>query len=879
MLRLIRYLFWTLFRFVLWLRYRVHVHGLDEVCALEGPLLILPNHPAFIDPLIVLASLTPSLHPRPLLLESNFRGPLSALLVVLDALRVPDLEQTSAEARQRTEETIQSIKDALNKGQNVVLWPAGRLERAAVEDLGAARTVSDVLRDVPLAQVVLVKTRGLWGSRFSWGWDGTKPKFMGVALRGLGHLFANLIFFAPRRNVSITLEPIDRARLPGTDREVLNPWLEKWYNSDAPEKPTFVPLHFLFGPRTREFPKVESAASVDLSKLTDEIRKAVDEIVTTRLKKGLPGDGLTPESSLERLGMDSLDRMELSLQVERRFGFRGDAVPTTMAELYALAAGLVERKPPKPPPAAWFANQRDTRPPALLGEHVAEAFVARALACRSDIACADDSSGALTYERLLVGASTMAKRFREIPGKNVGLLMPASVGCDVALLALFLADKLPVVLNWTTGPANLEHAARLLELSHVVSSKLFIDRIGVQVAGTQYLFLEDLRARIGKVELLWTLVKARFLPGRIRAEIPRVDPASPAVVLFTSGSEKAPKAVPLTHRNIFLNQRAGIEVLKFCRSDSLLGFLPAFHSFGMSITGLFPLLGGVRVVRHPDPTDAAALARKVGVYKPTVLVGTPTFVSYILERAESGELTSLRMIIVGAEKCPETLFARCKEASPSAVVLEGYGITECSPVVSVNPPEAPRPGTVGRALPGVETCVLDLETDTEVPQGEMGMLLVAGPTVFGGYIGPDAPSPFRDHAGKRWYVTGDLVQIDREGYITFSGRLKRFIKAGGEMISLPAMEEPFARLHPPTKDGPRVAVEGVELDGGGRNVVLFTTEPITLREANDLLQKEGFQGVMRLDDVQTVPSLPVLGTGKTDYKVLRAKIVEGSAKT
>ncbi len=875
MLRLLRSLTFWLFRLILSLRYRIRVHGLDEVRAAKGPLLILPNHPAFIDPPIVLSTLMPSIQPRPLLLESNFRGPLSVLLVLIDALRVPDLEQTSAEARQRTEETLQSIKDALNKGQNVILWPSGHLERTPVEDLGAARTVSDVLRDVPQAQVVLAKTRGLWGSRFSWGWDGTGPNFVQVALHGLGYLFANFLFFAPRRNVSITLEVIDRTTLPGTDREVLNPWLEEWYNSDAPESPTFVPLHFLFGPRTREFPKIEAKENVDLSKLDEGTRKAVDEIVTTRLKKGAPGEGLTPESSLEHLGLDSLDRMELSLNVERRFGFSGDSVPTTMGELYALAAGLVHREPPKPPPPAWFEGNQNSRSPELLGEHMAEAFVARALACRSDIACADDGSGALTYERLLVGALTMAARFRDLPGKNVGLLMPASVGCDVALLGLYLADKLPVVLNWTTGPANLAHAAQVMGLTHVVSSKLFIDRVGVEVGGTQYVFLEELRKKIGKVELLWTLGKVRFFPGSIRGNVPSVDPASPAVVLFTSGSEKAPKAVPLTHRNIIMNQRAGLEILKFTREDSFLGFLPAFHSFGMSITGLFPLLAGVRVVRHPDPTDAAALARKVGVYKPTVLVGTPTFVSYILERAESGELTSLRMIIVGAEKCPEAVFAKCKEASPSAVVLEGYGITECSPVVSVNPPEAPRPGTVGRALPGVETCVLDLETDKEVPQGGMGMLLVAGPTIFGGYAGPDAPSPFRDHAGKRWYITGDLVRIDADGYITFSGRLKRFIKAGGEMISLPALEEPFARLYPPTKDGPRVAVEGVELDGGGRKVVLFSTESIGLREANELLLKEGFQGVMRLDDVQKVPSLPVLGTGKTDYKVLREKVIEG----
>jgi long-chain-fatty-acid--[acyl-carrier-protein] ligase len=259
-------------------------------------------------------------------------------------------------------------------------------------------------------------------------------------------------------------------------------------------------------------------------------------------------------------------------------------------------------------------------------------------------------------------------------------------------------------------------------------------------------------------------------------------------------------------------------------------------------------------------------------------VGTPTFVSYILERAEPGELTSLRLAIVGAEKCPEALFARFAEAAPGSQLLEGYGITECSPVVSVNPPGANRPGTVGRPLPGVEVCVVDLDSDQSLPPGRRGMLLVAGPTVFPGYLGHEAPSPFRERDGKRWYVTGDLVEVDADGYIRFSGRLKRFIKAGGEMISLPALEEPLARRYPPTKDGPRVAVEGVEREGGGRRVVLFTTEEVSLRQANELLEQEGFHGVMRLDEVRRVDQLPVLGTGKTDYKVLRAQVLaEGGA--
>jgi long-chain-fatty-acid--[acyl-carrier-protein] ligase len=344
--------------------------------------------------------------------------------------------------------------------------------------------------------------------------------------------------------------------------------------------------------------------------------------------------------------------------------------------------------------------------------------------------------------------------------------------------------------------------------------------------------------------------------------------------LFTSGSEKAPKAVPLTHRNILSNQRGGMAVMELTRRDVILGFLPSFHSFGLTVTGLLPLLTGVRVVHHPDPTDAANLGRKVAAYGVTVLVGTPTFVHHILARAEPGGLPSLRLIIVGAEKCPPALFERCQTVAPKAVVVEGYGITECSPVVSVNPPTAPKPGSIGKPLSGVEVRVIDLDTGSALSPGRMGMLQASGPTVFPGYLGHEGPSPFVEDQGKRWYVTGDLGEIDADGYLWFRGRLKRFLKAGGEMISLPALEEPFARLFPPTEDGPRVAVEGVEHEGG-RRIVLFTTEPISLRDANALLLKEGHHGVMRLDEVRRLDKIPTLGTGKTDYKLLRAQVLEG----
>jgi long-chain-fatty-acid--[acyl-carrier-protein] ligase len=871
MLTVLRYALWAFARVVLSLRYRIRVHGLDQAKALKGPILLLPNHPGFIDPPIVLTALWPALKPRPMVFEGNFRFVLYPLMKLLNAVRVPTLEQASAKARDRAKEAVAGVIEGLQRGENMILWPSGRVERAGIELLGGARAAADVLQAVPEANVVLVRTRGLWGTSFTYAQTGTAPSLGGRLLAGVGWLLANLLVFMPRRRVDVTLEPVERAKMPEPKRETLNPWLEAWYNPEGPEQPTYVPYHFLFGRRTFDFPKYEVGGEVDLSKVTRETKAEIAQVLADKLGRPLNPAEQGPETTLDQLGLDSLDRMELNLAVEQRFGFTDDQVPANVGELWALAQGLVERGPPKPAPPEWFGPPSDQGHLSILADTIASAFVARALAKRRDVAAADDLAGVMTYERLLVGARTLSRRLATLPAPNIGLMLPASVAGDVAFLALHLAGKLPVLLNWTTGPANLAHAARVMGLTHVLTSRAFIDRSGVEVEGVEYVFLEELRGGIGKFELLRELLTVRWLPGRIRKGVPAADPNQPAVVLFTSGSDKAPKAVPLTHANLLSDLRGALACLEMTRTDSILGFLPAFHSFGLTVTGLLPLLGGCRVIHHPDPTDAGGLARKTAGYRPTLLAGTPTFVSYLFERGKPGELDSLRMIVVGAEKCPASLFERCKQMAPNAVLLEGYGITECSPVVAVNTPRANRPGTVGQALPGVAVSVVDLDSDETLPTARMGMLWVSGPTVFPGYLGYDGPSPFRERGGKSWYVTGDLAEIDADGFIHLAGRLKRFLKAGGEMISLPALEEPFTRMFPSTDEGPRVAVEGVEAEGG-RRIVLFTTEPIDLRDANAKLLEEGFRGVMRLDEVRRVDQIPVLGTGKTDYKVLRALI-------
>ena len=689
-------------------------------------------------------------------------------------------------------------------------------------------------------------------------------------------LLANLIFFMPRRRVDMTIERVDRSQLPETERDKVNRWFEAWYNAEGPEQPTYVPYHFLFGQRSYEFPPLmcSSEDEIALEQVAPEARDAVAEVLADQLGRPPTTEELRADTRLDDdLALDSLQRMDLTLALERRFGFSADTAPVTVGQLLALAEGRIEKEAAKPAPPEWFQPTSVEEPPEILGDTIPAAFIARVRANPGDVAAADDLAGIVSYRRLLVGARLLARRFARLPAANIGLMLPASIACDTTLLGLYLAGKLPVLLNWTTGPAHLNHGVRLTGVTHVITSRRLRDRLGIVIEGVQFLDLEDLGAQIGMFERLRTLLATRFQPGHLSGKTPQMGVDAPAAVLFTSGSEAAPKVVPLTNQNIISNQRGALAALGPTRRDSVLACLPMFHSFGFTMTGLLPLLAGIRVVHHSDPTDASGLLRKIISYKPTIFVGTPTFVGHVFERAKRGQLDSLRLIIVGAETCPPALFDKCRQLAPSAQLLEGYGITECSPVVAFNRPNDNRPGTLGKPFPGVELRVVDLETHAPLASGQPGMLLVSGPNVFRGYLGSEQAPPFLESDCKRWFLTGDVADIDADSFVHFHGRLKRFVKAGGEMLSLPALEAPFVRLYPPTRNGPRVAVEGLETEKA-RRIVLFTTEAITLKEANARLQDEGFYGVMRLDEVRHVEKIPVLGTGKIDYLRLRAMIGE-----
>jgi long-chain-fatty-acid--[acyl-carrier-protein] ligase len=263
------------------------------------------------------------------------------------------------------------------------------------------------------------------------------------------------------------------------------------------------------------------------------------------------------------------------------------------------------------------------------------------------------------------------------------------------------------------------------------------------------------------------------------------------------------------------------------------------------------------------------LARVVEAFRVTVVVGTPTFLNGIVRAAQPGQLGSLRFAVTGAEKCPAAVYDALGRACPGATILEGYGITECSPVVSANRPEKSIQGSIGRPLASVECAVVSLEGGDAMARGDTGMLLVRGPSVFGGYLNHRGDSPFVEWNGQSWYRTGDLVRQDESGWLFFEGRLKRFVKLGGEMISLPAIEAVLLPHFATAEDeGPPLAIETVG-SPDSPEIVLFTVRPAERERVNRLIRDAGLSALHNVRAVIQVPAIPVLGTGKTDYRGLK----------
>jgi long-chain-fatty-acid--[acyl-carrier-protein] ligase len=527
---------------------------------------------------------------------------------------------------------------------------------------------------------------------------------------------------------------------------------------------------------------------------------------------------------------------------------------------------------------AWSVAALDaTLPPVMpAGDSLTAVFLDMARRHPRQVVIADQQSGVRSYRDLLTALLLLRPVFARMPGPYVGIMLPASVAAAVATLAVLFAGKTPVMLNWTTGPRGVLHALDLLDIRCVVTARRLVSRLESEgFASTpgfleRLVYLEDVAKQFSLPAKLLAGLRARLgLVGPLEeARAPEV-----AAVLFTSGSESVPKAVPLTQANLLANIRDALAVIALRPDEALLGILPPFHSFGLTVDMLLPLLCGLRTVYHVNPNDSSTLASLIEAYRTTLLVGTPTFLAGIVRAAQPGQLASLRLAITGAEKCPAHVYDALARACPEMTVIEGYGITECSPIVSVNRPERPRRETIGLPLPSVEHAIVDAECGKPTPCGQRGMLLVRGPSIFGGYLKHDGQSPFVSFAGKEWYRTGDLVCEDTDGVLTFCGRLKRFVKIGGEMIPLAGVEAALETKWTTSEpgEGPCLAVECTP-DEEHPEMVLFTTLDIDREAANRCLREAGLSPLHNIRRVVRLQALPLLGTGKTDYRALKATL-------
>lgn len=471
-----------------------------------------------------------------------------------------------------------------------------------------------------------------------------------------------------------------------------------------------------------------------------------------------------------------------------------------------------------------------------------------------------------SYRGILRGALALGRLISKFTaeGEYVGVLMP-NVNATVALLfGMFAFRRVPAMLNYTSGAENMQRACRVARVRTVVTSRAFLEKarlesVTARLQGVRLLYLEDLRQEFTLLDKLWLIGWALRFPRRVMRP---ARPEEPAVVVFTSGSEGRPKGAVLSHDNIMANIAQARAVIEFAPKDRFLSALPLFHTFGLTIGIFLPLLSGSRVLLHTSPLHYRVIPELICEHELTVLFASSTFLGNYARFANPFDFRTLRLVVAGAEKLSDEVRQIYMEKF-GIRVLEGYGVTETAPVLSVSTPMASKTGATGELLPGVEYSI------EPVPGIEgAGVLHVRGPNVMLGYLSEEEPGtvqPVRSVFGQGWYNTGDVASVDAAGFVTILGRVRRFAKIAGEMVSLELAERIAAAASPDFEH----ASAAVSESGRGETIVLFTQDPRLDRER--LQQASRRLGAPELAvprRIVHVEEIPCLGSGKKDYVAL-----------
>ena len=502
---------------------------------------------------------------------------------------------------------------------------------------------------------------------------------------------------------------------------------------------------------------------------------------------------------------------------------------------------------------------------------------------------ASDSTGAeLTKKRFAVATLAIAGALKKSlkDEDRIGIIMPTSVGGAMVNMALLTLGKSVVNLNYTAGTEALKHALKTAKISHIVTSKQFLTRIKAKgfdlsevLEGVELYIIEEIKQRLSKPKLFGYFATLTLLPHTLAKKcfIAHRTSSDEAAVLFSSGSEGKPKAIVLTHQNIMGNIKQITTVLNPSDEDRILSTLPIFHSFGLTVTTLLPLIEDIPFVAHPDPTDGYGIGKMCAKYQATMLCATATFLRLYARNKKLHPVMfeTLRFVIAGAEKLPTEIRELFKKRFGKEV-YEGYGATETTPVATVNLPDriliddwriqkGNKPGTVGLPVPGSAIRIVDPESFEPLAVGEEGMVLIGGTQIMKGYLGDEAKTKevIKKIDGIRWYVTGDKGKLDEDGFLTLLGRFSRFAKIGGEMVSFGVVEEAIATV---LDEDEKIVITSVDDAKKGEAIVLLYEGSGEIDALKARIKTIDLNPLYMPTYLYKVEAIPVLGTGKVDIK-------------
>ncbi|SFV59898.1 Putative 2-acylglycerophosphoethanolamine acyltransferase / acyl-acyl carrier protein synthetase [hydrothermal vent metagenome] len=505
----------------------------------------------------------------------------------------------------------------------------------------------------------------------------------------------------------------------------------------------------------------------------------------------------------------------------------------------------------------------------------------------SKLSVADSTGVELSGDKFITAVFLMRNKFKELLGKeqNIGLIVPTSAGGSIANMAILTLGKTIVNLNYSAGTQSLKHAIALSNIKQIITSKQFMTKLKAKgfdleeaLDGVELLYLEEIKQSISKIESLSMFIQAKFLPTSIlsRLYIKRVKTTDTVAILFSSGSEGTPKGIELTHQNILGNIKEFMALVNPKESDVMLGTLPIFHSFGITVTTFAPLIEGIPVVCHPDPTDGLGIAKMSYKYKATFLFATATFFRLYArnKKIHPKMFENLRMTVAGAEKLPKEIAKLFKERFGKDI-WEGYGATETAPVVSCNVHDAIVPdtyhvqvgskiGTIGMPILGTAIMIVDPQTFKELKRGEDGMILIAGVQVMKGYLNNQEKTDevIKEIDGKRWYITGDKGHVDEDGFVTIVDRYSRFAKIGGEMVSLGLVEQEITKL---MSENDHFCVTSIPDNKKGEKIILLLDGEKELETLKEEIKELGMNPLFVPSFYFKVDDIPKLGSGKADF--------------